>query len=152
MYEFIKSLITAGGYRLEAMEKTIERHYVRGDLTEDQKVELLQLAADQADDNLQIDVAAILADLEQRVSVLESKGIVVWVSGMITARGQTVLYDVDKDGTLDYCRYDGGRATTASSPGKIEGWVKTDASGNVTHTIEKDAQGNIILVPVEAEA
>ena len=150
MYEFIKSLITAGGYRLEAMEKTIERHYVRGDLTEDQKVELLQLAADQADDNLQIDVAAILADLEQRVSVLESKGIVVWVPGMITAKGQTVLYDVDKDGTLDYCRYDGGRATTASSPGKIEGWVKTDASGNVTHTIEKDAQGNIILVPVEA--
>ena len=64
MYEFIKSLINAGGYRLDAMERTIERHYVRGDLTDAQRVELLQLAADHADESKEIDIVAVLADLE----------------------------------------------------------------------------------------
>ena len=154
MYEFIKSLINAGGYRLEAMERTIERHYVRGDLTDAQRVELLQMAADNADDSKEIDVFAVLADLEQRVAKLEAAGIVVWTSGHITAKGETVLYAILKpaDTTLRYCRYDGGRASTSLSPGKINGWVVLDgAGGAVTHTIEKDAEGNIILVPVEAE-
>lgn len=150
MYEFIKSLIAAGGYRLEAMEKTIERHYVRGDLTDAQRVELLQLAADNADESKEIDVVAILADLERRIEVLESAGVVVWKSGMSTAKGQTVLYDILKDGIMRYCRYDGGRSATALSPGKIDGWViLSGAGGAVTHTVQHDAEGKIILVPVE---
>ena len=152
MYEFLKSLIAAGGYRLEAMERTIERHYVRGDITDAQRVELLQLAADNADDSREIDVVAVLADLEQRVARLEAAGIVVWTSGHITAKGETVLYDVIKEGHYRYCRYDGGRASTSLSPGKINGWVVLDgAGGAVTHTVEKDSEGNIILVPVNAE-
>lgn len=152
MYEFIKSLIAAGGYRLDAMERTIERHYVRGDLTEEQRVELLQLAADNADDSKEIDVVTVLADLEQRVAKLEAAGIVVWTSGHITAKGETVLYDIIKEGHLRYCRYDGGRSSTALSPGKIDGWVVlSGAGGAVTHTVQHDAEGNIILVPVEAE-
>lgn len=150
MYDFIKSLINAGGYKLDAMERTIERHYVRGDLTEEQRVELLQLAADHADESKEIDVVAVLADLERRIEVLESAGIVVWKPGMSTAKGQTVLYDIIKEGTLRYCRYDGGRAATALSPGKIDGWViLSGAGGAVTHRVEKDEDGNIILVPVE---
>ena len=150
MYDFIKSLIAAGGYRLEAMEKTIERHYVRGDLTEEQRVELLQLAADNADESKEINVLDILADLEQRVSRLESAGVVVWTSGHITAKGETVLYDILKEGIMRYCRYDGGRSATALSPGKIDGWViLSGAGGAVTHTVQHDAEGNIILVPVE---
>ena len=148
MKEFIESIISTGNYVLADIEERIQKMYVLGKLTEEEMVYLLNEAAENADDSKQIDIAAILADLEQRVATLESKGIVVWVSGMVTAKGQTVLYDVDKDGVLDYCRYDGGRATTSSSPGKIEGWVKTDASGNVTHQITKDENGNIILVPV----
>ena len=152
MYEYLKSLIALGGYKLDNMEKTIERHYVRGDLTEEQKVELLLMAADHADDNLQIDVAAILADLEKRIEVLESAGVVVWKSGMVTAKGQTVLYDVLKEGQLRYCRYDGGRASTSLSPGKIDGWVVlASAGGEVTHRVEHDEQGKIILVPVDGE-
>lgn len=150
MYDFIKSLIVAGGYRLDAMEKTIERHYVRGDLTDAQRVELLQLAADHADESREIDVVAVLADLERRIEVLESAGVVVWKQGMSTAKGQTVLYDILKDGIMRYCRYDGGRSATALSPGKIDGWVVLDSAGGaVTHTVEKDAGGNIVLVPVE---
>lgn len=154
MYDFLKSLIAAGGYRLDAMERTIERHYVRGDITDAQRVELLQLAADNADDSKEIDVVAVLADLEQRVARLEAAGVVVWTSGHITAKGETVLYPILKpaDTTLRYCRYDGGRASTSLAPGKINGWVVLDgAGGAVTHTVEKDSEGNIILVPVDAE-
>ena len=150
MYDFIKNLIMAGGYRLDAMERTIERHYVRGDLTDAQRVELLQLAADNADESREIDVVAVLADLEQRVSRLEAAGVVVWTSGHITAKGETVLYDILKEGKLRYLRYDGGRASTTLAPGKINGWVVLDSAGGaVTHTVEKDADGNIVLVPVE---
>ena len=154
MYDFIKSLINAGGYRLDAMERTIERHYVRGDLTDAQRVELLQLAADNADESKEIDTVTVLADLERRIEILESAGVVVWKQGMSVAKGQTVLYAILKpaDTTLRYCRYDGGRSATALSPGKIDGWViLSGAGGDVTHTVQKDAEGNIILVPVNAE-
>ena len=152
MYDFIKNLILSGGYRLDAMERTIERHYVRGELSEAERVELLNLAADHADESKEIDIVAVLADLERRIEVLESAGVKVWVNGMSTAKGQTVLYDIIKEGRLRYCRYDGGRSATALSPGKIDGWViLSGAGGAVTHTVQKDEQGNIVLVPVEAQ-
>lgn len=151
MYEYLKSLITLGGYKLTAMEQTIERHFVRGDISDSEQTELLQLAADHADDARDAEVLAALADLEQRVAALESAGIVVWKSGMITNKGQTVLYDVDKDGVLDRCRYDGGRASTSLAPGKIDGWVVTDAAGNVTGRIVR-VDGQIIVEPVTAAA
>lgn len=149
VYEIYKNAIQLGRYNAATMEEKIESMYASDRITADERVELLRMCDEGADDRYQIDVVAMLADLEQRVSALESKGVKVWVSGMITAKGQTVLFDVDKDGTLDYCRYDGGRATTASKPGNIEGWVKTDSNGNVTHKITKDENGNIILVPVD---
>ena len=38
------------------------------------------------------------------------------------------------------------------SPGKIEGWVILEtAGGAVTHTVGKDENGNIILIPVNGE-
>lgn len=151
MYEYLKSLITLGGYKLTAMEQTIERHFVRGDISDTEQTELLQLAADHADDARDGEVLAMLADLEQRVAVLESAGVVVWKSGMITNKGQTVLYDVDKDGVLDRCRYDGGRASTSLAPGKIDGWAVTDAAGNVTGRIVR-VDGQIIVEPVTAAA
>lgn len=151
MYEYLRSLITLGGYKLTAMEQTIERHYVRGDISDSEQTDLLALAADHADDARDAEVLAMLADLEQRVAVLESAGVVVWKSGMITNKGQTVLYDVDKDGVLDRCRYDGGRASTSLAPGKIDGWAVTDAAGNVTGRIVR-VDGQIIVEPVTAAA
>ena len=148
MKDFIESVLNTGNFVLSEMETRIQKMYIMGKLTESDMVYLLDLAAERANDSLQIDVPTILADLEQRVSALEAKGVVTWTSGHVTARGQTVLYDIDSDGTLDYCRYDGGRASTSSRPGNIEGWVKTDASGNVTHTISK-VDGQIVLTPVE---
>lgn len=149
MREFLESVINTGNYKLSDMENRIKRLFATGDLSEQDMVELLDLAAEKADDGKQIDVSAVLGDLETRVAALESKGVCVWVPGMTTLKGQTVLYDVIKEGRMRYCRYDGGRASTALSPGKIDGWVVLSAAGGeVTHTVEKDENGNIILVPV----
>lgn len=149
MKEFLESVINTGNYRLSDMENRIKKLFATGDLTEQDMVELLDLAAEKADDGKQIDVSAVLGDLEARVAALELKGVCVWVPGMTTMKGQTVLYDVIKEGRMRYCRYDGGRASTALSPGKINGWVVLSAAGGeVTHTVEKDESGNIILVPV----
>lgn len=149
MREFLESVINTGNYKLSDMENRIKRLFATGDLSEQDMVELLDLAAEKADDGKQIDVSAVLGDLEARVAALESNGVCVWVPGMTTMKGQTVLYDVIKEGRMRYCRYDGGRASTALSPGKIDGWVVLSAAGGeVTHTVEKDESGNIILVPV----
>ena len=152
MYNFLKDIIAQGLYRLEDMEDRILKIYARGKLTAEEMNELLDLAANNANDSLQFDIAAAIADLEQRVAAIEAKGIITWTSGTVTKKGQTVLFDIDGDGILDYCRYDGGRASTSLRPGKIDGWVKTDAAGNATHTITKDENGNIVLVPIEAPA
>lgn len=151
MRAFIESIIRTGNYNLAEMETRIQKMYIMGKLSESDMTDLLALAADHADDARDAEVLAMLADLEQRVAVLESAGIVVWKSGMITNKGQTVLYDVDKDGVLDRCRYDGGRASTSLAPGKIDGWAVTDAAGNVTGRIVR-VDGQIIVEPVTAAA
>ena len=151
MKDFIKKIIEVGNYKLSDMEARIKKLFVTGDITEQDMAELLALAAERVDDSKNLDLVAMIADLEARVSALESKGIKVWVSGMVVAKGQTVLYDCDGDGVLDYVRYDGGRATTSLSPAKINGWVKTDANGNATHTLSRDENGKIILTPIVTE-
>lgn len=150
VFEIYKTVISTGEYRISDMEERIETVYAQGKITAEERAELLALASDSARDTLQIDVIAKLADLESRISVLESAGVVVWKSGMSTAKGQTVLYDILKEGQLRYCRYDGGRSATSLNPGKIDGWVILEtAGGAVTHRVSKDEDGKIILIPVE---
>ena len=152
IYDIYRSVIATGDYVLAAMEERIETVYAQGKITAPERAELLALADEAADDARQIDIAAKFAELEARIAVLESAGVVVWKSGMSTAKGQTVLYDILKEGQLRYCRYDGGRSATSLSPGKIDGWVILESAGGaVTHRVEKDAEGNIILVPVNKE-
>lgn len=150
VYEIYTNVISTGEYRLSDMEERIETVFAQGKITAEERASLLILAADSARDSMQIDIAGKLAELESRIAVLESAGVVVWKPGMSTAKGQTVLYDIEKVGTLRYCRYDGGRASTSLSPGKIDGWViLASAGGAVTHRVEHDADGKIVLVPVE---
>ena len=151
VFELYKSVISTGNYVVSEMENRIETVYAAGRITAEERAELLILADENARDAVQIDVVAKLAELEGRIAKLEAKGVVVWTAGHATAKGETVLYDVDKDGKLEYCRYDGGRASTALSPGKINGWVVLDAEGGqVIATIEKDDEGKIIIVPIDA--
>ena len=149
MKEFFEQVIKTRQFVLAEMEDRIDKAFVMGKISAEDAVALKELAAEYAKDEMQIDVAAILADLERRIEVLESAGVVVWKQGMTVAKGQTVLYDIIKEGRLRYCRYDGGRSATALSPGKIDGWVVlASAGGEVTHRIEHDTDGKIILVPV----
>ena len=150
VFEIYQNVIRTGEYRLSDMEERIETVFAQGKITAEERASLLIRAADSARDSMQFDIAGKLAELESRIAVLESAGVVVWKPGMSTAKGQTVLYDIEKVGTLRYCRYDGGRASTSLSPGKIDGWViLASAGGAVTHRVEHDAYGNIVLVPVE---
>lgn len=152
IFDIYKSAIALGRYNAVTMEEKIESMYASDRITAEERVTLLQLCDDHAQDKYQIDVVAKLAELEERIARIESAGVVVWTSGHTTHKGETVLYDVLKDGVMRYCRYDGGRSYTALSPGKIDGWVVlASIGGAVTHRIEKDSEGNIILVPVDGE-
>lgn len=148
VYEIYKNVINNGDFVLSAMEEKIETVYAQGNITAEERTELLNLASNMAKPEKQIDIVLKLAELEKRIAAIEGTGIVVWTSGMSVAKGQTVLYDVLKEGQMRYCRYDGGRAATSLSPGKIDGWVVlASANGEVTHKIVR-VDGVNTLVPV----
>ena len=149
VYEIYRNVINGGDFVLSSMEEKIETVYAQDKISAEERTELLNLASTMAKPEKQIDIVAKLAELEARVAVIEGAGIVVWTSGMSVSRGQTVLYDVLKDGQMRYCRYDGGRTATSLAPGKIDGWVVlASANGAITHRIVR-VDGENTLVPVE---
>lgn len=149
MKEFIESVIRTGNYVLAEMETRIQKMYVMGKLTEQEMTDLLALAADNARDEMQIDITEKLKELEDRIFALEHKEpeYAIWTPGYVTKQGETVRFDYDNDGTLDLLRYDGGRTETALRPGKIDGWHVVDADGNILGTYY-----NGEFIPVNAEA
>ena len=153
-YGIIKSAIGFGGYVLADMESKIDRLWVEGHLTTDQRTELRTLAAESAREADQLDVQAKLAELEHRVWELEhpTDQYAVWTTGYQTQQGEIVRYDVTGDGEYDLCQYNGGRSYTALSIGKIEGWNLLDRELTPTHAITRDADGGYVLTPIEEEA
>ena len=150
-YESLKSLIGFGGYVLADMEQRIDRCWLEGHLTTEQRDELRTLAAEKARDADQIDVVARLADLDHRVWELEhpTEQYPIWTAGHTTAKGDIVRFDVTGDGEYDLCQYDGARATTSIGVGRINGWFMLDRELNRTHTITRDADGGYVLTPIE---
>lgn len=148
MKEFIESVIRTGNYVLAEMEERIQKMYVLGKLTEQEMTDLLALAADNARDEMQIDITEKLKELEDRIFALEHKEpeYAIWTPGYVTKQGETVRFDYDNDGVLDLLRYDGGRTETALRPGKIDGWHVVDADGEILGTYY-----NGEFVPVNAE-
>jgi len=153
-YGILKSAIGFGGYALTEMENRIDRIWIEGHLTTDQRTELRTLAAESAREADQTDVLAVLADLQRRVWSLEHPvdQFAVWAPGYQTQKGEIVRFDVTGDGELDLCQYNGGRSYTGLSIGKIEGWNLLDRELVATHTITRDADGGYVLTPVEAPA
>lgn len=152
-YGIIKSAIGFGGYVLADMEAKIDRLWVEGHLTTDQRTELRTLAADSAREADQTDVLGKLADLEHRVWELEhpTDQYAIWQAGYQTKQHEIVRFDVTGDGEYDLCQYNGGRSYTALSIGKIEGWNMLNRELFITHTITRDADGGYVLTPVETE-
>lgn len=145
--DYVETVILRGDFLLETMEEKIDKLWVEGKLTNEEREELLQLAAENAKDVLQVNVMEKLADLERRVYNLEFPTDIypVWQTGQISERGVVYRYDVTGDGELDLVRYDGGRASTSLSIGKIEGWHMLDRELNVVATITRDAEGGYVI-------
>lgn len=97
VFEIYKEAINAGGYSISNMEERIETVYACGKISKEERAELLDLVSDKGDHLDSDEIMNRLADLENRLSVLESAGVKVWVSGMVTAKGQTVMYDALKN-------------------------------------------------------
>lgn len=150
MKEFIEQVIAKGDYKLDELEIKIKKLYVLGDLTETEMDELLALAADSVDNSAQVDMFAMIVDLQHRVEALETADFPVWKAGYVTKKGEIVKVDLDGDGTLDYAMYYGGRSETSLSVGKIDGWYKVTSAGVKTHTITRNSDGTYTLTPLSA--
>ena len=152
-YEYIKQVIGRRDYQLSDLEERIGRIFLDGKLTEQERDELMRLAADNARDSLQIDVVAKLAEHEQRIAALEhpEPEYPIWEPGYVTHQHEIVRFDVTGDGELDLCRYDGGRSYTTLSIGKIEGWHLLDAELQNVATITRDASGGYVITPINEE-
>jgi len=144
---YIESAIRRGDYILSVIEERIDRLWVDDKLSNDDRDELIQLAAENARDVFQTDTLTRLAALEHRVWELEHpvEQYEIWKSGKVTTKGEIVRYDVTGDGELDLCQYNGGRQSTSLSIGKIEGWNMLDRELNIVATITKDADGNFVI-------
>lgn len=74
MYNVLRSVISAGGYKLAEMQHKVKKLYVTGDLTEEQMDELLELATLGASvDAERPEVLRMLQGLADRVTALEKK-------------------------------------------------------------------------------
>ena len=71
MYEIMLRAIRAGGYVMSEMRRRIDIMYAGGRLTEDQHVELIQLAREHVNPADHVDVLEKLKELEQRIRSLE---------------------------------------------------------------------------------
>lgn len=152
-YNALRTTIQRGEYALETMEDRINACWLDTRITTEQRDELLTLAAECAKDEFQVDVLGKLAELEARVYELEhpTDQYPVWQQGQISERGVVYRYDVTGDGELDLVRYDGGRASTSLSIGKIEGWHLLNRELENIATITRDADGGYIITPIEPE-
>ena len=74
MYEIIKNVIQSGRYELTDMLKKVDTLWVQGDLSDDERTELMNLARSGADPAQGVDVLAKLSDLDKRVAALEHAG------------------------------------------------------------------------------
>ena len=151
-YAALKTVIDRGEYLLESMEDRINKIWLETKITDEQRDELLALAAECALDEYQIDIVAKFADFESRIYALEHPATEypIWQQGQVSERGVVYRYDVTGDGELDLVRYDGGRAETSLSIGKIEGWHLLNAQLENIATITRDGSAYIIT-PLESE-
>jgi len=151
--EYVKQVIARRDYQLSELEERINKLWLDGKLSEEDRDELLQLAAESARDDMQIDIVARIAQIEQDIWELKHPVDIyrIWEPGMQTQQHEIVRFDVTGDGELDLCQYNGGRSYTALSIGKIEGWQMLDRELNPTHGIARDAAGGYVLTPIQAE-
>lgn len=151
--KYVKDVILRGDFVLDDMESKISRLWIEGRLTDDERNELITLAAEHAKDVFQTNVLERLAKAEHDIWELQHPitQYRIWAKGMDVLKHEIVRYDVTGDGEYDLCQYNGGRASTVSWIGGIEGWNMLDRELNITHVITRDADKNFVLTPIEPE-
>ena len=147
---YVETVILRGDFVLDDMEDRINKIWIEGKLSNEDREYLLQSAANHAKDVFQTNVLERLAKVEQDIYELKFPTDIypIWQTGQTSIKGQVYRYDVTGDGELDLVRYDGGRQSTSLPIGKIEGWHLLDRELNIVATITKDADGNFVITPI----
>lgn len=73
MYEIIKTVIESKRFELVDILKKIDKKWLEGDLTDEQREYLVALAREKANPTDSIDVLEKLKEMDERVRVLEKK-------------------------------------------------------------------------------
>lgn len=138
MYEYVKNYLSTSDYNYDDVEDRIKKLYASCDLTEAEKDELLALAAEKVNNAAQVDIFAMVVDLEHRVRALETKDFPVWTKGYVTNKNEIVKFDIDGDGEYELCMYAGGRDNTTLAVGQINGWYLVNPDGTKTHVLKRN--------------
>lgn len=73
MYDIIKSVIVSGIYELSDMLKKIDTVWLQGDISDEQRTELMEMARKNANPMNSVDLAKKVEELDKRVKALEEK-------------------------------------------------------------------------------
>lgn len=138
MYEYVKNFLSTSDYNYDDVEDRIKKLYASCDLTEAEKDELLALAAEKVNNAAQVDLFAMVVDLQHRVRALETKDFPVWTKGYVTNKNEIVKFDIDGDGEYELCMYAGSRDNTTLAVGQINGWYLVNPDGTKTHKLKRN--------------
>lgn len=71
MYRIIKNVIDQGNFELSDMLNKIDTFWIKGNTTEEQRTELIELAQSKAKPQNSIDIMQKLEEMDQRIKTLE---------------------------------------------------------------------------------
>ena len=73
MFDVTKIVIETGRYKLSEMLKKIDTIWMQGDINDDERQSLIQMAKQDPDANAEMDLAKKIEELDKRVAALEAK-------------------------------------------------------------------------------
>lgn len=71
MFDVTKTVIETGRYKLSEMLRKIDTIWMQGDITDDERQSLVQMAKHDPDANAELDLAKKIEELDKRVAALE---------------------------------------------------------------------------------
>lgn len=73
MYKLIKDVLNTGKFNLSDMLKKIDSFWISGEITDDERIELYNLAQEKAKTEYSTDLLKKIAELENRLLIVEEK-------------------------------------------------------------------------------
>ena len=74
MFDVTKTVIETGRYKLSEMLRKIDIIWMQGDITDDERQSLVQMAKRDPDANAELELAKKIEELDKRVAALEAGG------------------------------------------------------------------------------